>query len=156
MPATKPNHRPTDYGVAHLPGSIFDGAPIISVYTRAQALSDGVLVDVTKTAREAGFRCPVAVTAAVWAMIENIPAGRRKVETVAGRLWDVIWMARMAARLNPNRDVVNYRLELPRIEQRLTPRGERGTLVKSLTLKLHAGPGDNGELVITIMQVAED
>ena len=35
-------------------------------YTRAQAIEDGVLVDVTETAREAGFRCPVAITHAAW------------------------------------------------------------------------------------------
>lgn len=35
--------------------------------TRAQALSNGLLVDVTKTARDAGFRAHVAITAAAWA-----------------------------------------------------------------------------------------
>src|SRR5262249_4146387 len=33
---------------------------------RADALRDGVLIDVTPTAREAGFRYPVALTAATW------------------------------------------------------------------------------------------
>lgn len=40
---------------------------IISVYTREQALNDGVLVDVSSLARAAGFKVPVAVTQAVWA-----------------------------------------------------------------------------------------
>ena len=39
---------------------------VIHRYTRAQALADGVLVDVTDAAREAGFRTPVAMTIAVW------------------------------------------------------------------------------------------
>lgn len=40
---------------------------IIFSYTRSQAIADGVLIDVTTLAAEAGFRYPVAVTSAVWA-----------------------------------------------------------------------------------------
>ena len=40
--------------------------PILSAYTRAQAIEDGFLVDVSDTAREAGFGIPVAVTRSVW------------------------------------------------------------------------------------------
>ena len=40
--------------------------PVLSAYTRAQAIEDGILVDVSETAREAGFRIPVAVTRTVW------------------------------------------------------------------------------------------
>ena len=36
---------------------------IISTYTRAQAIKDGVLIDVSSTAKEAGFEWPVAITA---------------------------------------------------------------------------------------------
>lgn len=39
---------------------------IIYAYTRAQALEDGFLVDVSETAKEAGFKVPVVVTCAVW------------------------------------------------------------------------------------------
>ncbi len=42
------------------------GEPI-SIYTRAQALDDGFLVDVSELAKEAGFRFPVALTRAAWA-----------------------------------------------------------------------------------------
>jgi len=38
---------------------------IIFSYTRAQAIEDGVLVDVSELAREASFRYPVAVTQGV-------------------------------------------------------------------------------------------
>ncbi|MHB1685468.1 MAG: DUF6573 family protein [Bacilli bacterium] len=34
---------------------------IISQYTRAQTIEDGVLIDVSKMAKEAGFTIPVAV-----------------------------------------------------------------------------------------------
>lgn len=41
------------------------GAPI-HVYTRAQAIADGALIDVNATAREASLVWPVAMTAAAW------------------------------------------------------------------------------------------
>mgnify|MGYP000128521510 CR=1 FL=1 len=39
---------------------------VISTYSRAQALEDGVLIDAGHMAKEAGFRWPVAITAAAW------------------------------------------------------------------------------------------
>ena len=39
---------------------------LISTYTRAQALDDGVLVDVSAIAAEAGFKWPAAMTRAAW------------------------------------------------------------------------------------------
>jgi hypothetical protein len=39
---------------------------LISAYSRSEALADGLLVDVTETAREAGFLYPVALTRAAW------------------------------------------------------------------------------------------
>ncbi|MCY4511649.1 MAG: hypothetical protein OXG35_32490, partial [Acidobacteria bacterium] len=59
MNETKPNEGDT--------GSLFEDADVIHRYTRAQAIKDGTLVDVTETAREAGWRFPVALTAAVQA-----------------------------------------------------------------------------------------
>ena len=40
------------------PGNPTAFAPIIHSYTRAQAIEDGILVDVSDTAREAGFTIP--------------------------------------------------------------------------------------------------
>ena len=76
---------------------LFTQDDIIYTYTRAQAIEDGYLVDVSEVASEAGFRWPVAVTRAVWDMVENIPPSKQGWEDVNGRLWDVIWMARLAA-----------------------------------------------------------
>lgn len=47
---------------------------VLSVYTRAQALEDGVLVDVSAVARFYGFKVPVAITAGVSAVCENVSA----------------------------------------------------------------------------------
>jgi len=40
---------------------------VISTYTRAQAIEDGVLINAGPMTKEAGFKSPVALTSAVWA-----------------------------------------------------------------------------------------
>ena len=66
------------------------GKPI-HVYTRAQAIADGVLVDLTMATddkgqslcQQAGFKVPVAITRAAWA--KTIEAGgtwKREADTI--------------------------------------------------------------------------
>src|SRR5512142_2396449 len=62
---------------------------LIFSYTRAQAIADGVLKDVSELAQEAGFRFPVAVTAGVWAACVAVPDGVAG-QDETGRLWDVL------------------------------------------------------------------
>ena len=76
---------------------LFTEEDVIFTYTREQAIEDGVLVDVSETAREAGFNWPVALTSNVWALVEDIPPRLQGIADVDGRLWDVLWMARCAA-----------------------------------------------------------
>ena len=129
--------------------------PVISRYTRAQALDDGVLVDVTDTAREAGFKVPVAVTAAVWALVEPTDAEAAvDGQDAAGRLWDLLWVASWAARRiegDPGSNEVRYGV-LFRLRGRP---GVRAGMHKQ-ELKIHSGGGDDGEHVLTIMLPHED
>ena len=118
---------------------------LIYHYSRAQAIADGMLVDVSEVARELGFRAPVAVTAAVWARCvvwQDKDAGQDE----QGRLWDVLWIARLAARSAREQREVGYTL---RVEQ-------AGGAVEDVALRLHIGPGDAGEPVITILLPNED
>lgn len=46
------------------PPGPWDDAEIIASYTRAQAINDGALVDVSPISTEAGFKVPVALTSA--------------------------------------------------------------------------------------------
>lgn len=127
------------------------GAPIYA-YTRAQALEDGVLVDVTETAREAGFRVSVAMTTAAWTdTVEWTEADskRQTAQDQSGRLWDVVWMAYLAVRRGGTEPRKAF--QLLRV-----PRGGRGVRPRLTTLHIHIGPGDGGEPVITIMQPHED
>ena len=76
------------------PGNAPAFDPVIFAYTRAQAIEDGVLVDVSDTAREAGFKIPVALSRSVWDRLVALPEGYRGFQDERGRLWDVLWMAR--------------------------------------------------------------
>ena len=66
---------------------------IIYAYTRAQAVADGVQVDVTKTAQEAGIKFPVFITRTVFDAYVAVPEGVTG-QDEAGRLWDIVWMLR--------------------------------------------------------------
>lgn len=68
---------------------------VIYAYTRKQAIADGVQVDVTTTALEAGIKFPVFLTRSVYDAYVAVPEGVTG-QDEAGRLWDVIWMARFA------------------------------------------------------------
>ena len=68
---------------------------VIFSYTRSQAVADGVQVEVTKTAQEAGIRFPVFLTRAVYDAYVTVPPGV-EAQDEAGRLWDIITMARFA------------------------------------------------------------
>jgi len=67
----------------------FDDADIISSYSRAEAIADGALVDITPTAKEAGFTVPVALTAAVRARLEPSECDPKIGQSLQGRLLDV-------------------------------------------------------------------
>ncbi|MEY4385014.1 MAG: hypothetical protein RLY20_297 [Verrucomicrobiota bacterium] len=81
------------------PKQIADGItafrPVVYSYTRKQAIADGVQVEVTKTAQEAGIRFPVFLTRAVYDAYVTVPPGVQ-CQDEAGRLWDVVWMLRFA------------------------------------------------------------
>ena len=75
----------------------FAGAEVIYAYTRKDALNDGVQIDVSEVAREAGLKFPVYLTRAVWESYVTVPDGVR-CQDEKGRLWDIVWMLRCAAR----------------------------------------------------------
>jgi hypothetical protein len=74
---------------------MFEEADLIHAYPRADALRDGELIDVSAPAREAGIRWPVALTRAAWVRCVTVPPGVA-CQDEAGRLWDVLWLPRVA------------------------------------------------------------
>ena len=127
--------------VVNAPGSPLDGAEYVSVYSRAQAIEDGELVDVSEAAREVGIRYPVALTRAAWTRCVEVPESLRGSEqSERGRLHDVVWMLRCAIGRSRG-DRLTYELLVVGADKRR----HRVQLVSV------CGPGDTAEPVLTVM-----
>jgi len=119
---------------------------VIYSYSRAQALQDGVLVDVSPTASEAGFRYPTAITADLHARITPNERDKALGQSYEGRLWDVVFLASFAARHVRMADRASFEVGLFEVEADPPHQPRRSTL----KLWIVIGPGDQGEPVITI------
>ncbi len=126
---------------------------VISTYTRAQAIEDGVLVDAGTMAKEAGFKWPVALTSAVWddcVSWTDDDSQKQVHQDQSGRLWDVLYMASHGIRTRKDSGD-RLLFQLYRVS-----RDGFSTGSALVTLKLIIGPGDAGEPVITILLPEED
>src|SRR5262245_12115153 len=126
---------------------MFENADLIHRYSRADALRDGVLIDVSATAREAGIRYPVALTCAVWEKCISVSPSVL-CQDKACRLWDVCWLRACASRRGGSGAEVRFGVHVRNDNREGTP-----PLVR---LKAECGPGDHGESVITLMLPDED
>ena len=127
----------------------FEDMPVIFSYTRAQAIEDGVLVDLAVWAKETGFRIPVACTSTVWHGYIVPPAGTEELgQSERGRAHDLLWMAYVAIRQSKGAEREQLLFNVLFLQ---APRKH-----EEVTLKVHCGPGDHGEPVLTIMLPRED
>ena len=120
--------------------------PVISGYSRREAIEDGVLIDVSETAAEANITYPVALSQRVWEEIV-VPGERSRAygQSEQGRLWDILWMFSLAARGNSNSNLLFQVMAIMESNQK-----------RIHTLKAVVDGGDDGKPVITIMLPEED
>ena len=122
--------------------------PVVYSYTRAQAVADGVQVEVTKTAQEAGIKFPMFLTRTVYDAYVAVPPDVT-CQDEAGRLWDVVWMTRFG--------ILRARPGVDRIPVALYVRNDnrRAKLVKLIA---QCGPLDIDDPApaITVMLPDED
>ena len=124
---------------------------VIDVYTRAQAIEDGVLVDVSEWAREYGFKFPLAVNKSVWALIGDSSGMKCAGQSVRGRGLDVMAMLALYIRRSSGGSVIHFPVIFA------TGINRRGNEIrKTFWLKSVCGPGDEGEPVITVTFPNED
>lgn len=127
--------------------NIFSDFEVISTYSRKQAIEDGVLIDVTPMAKEAGFKWNTCLTSTLWDEYikpsEKLKSEEGQSET--GRLWDLLNVLRIEAVRNRG-SIINFKVIF------LMENGKQ----KYVNLKAVAGPGDDGEGVLTIMLPEED
>lgn len=135
--------------------SIWDDADYIHIYSRADAIRDGILIDVTDLAREAGFTVAVALTqeawtdCVAWSNATEDTNGDLTGQAETGRLWDVLWMTRCTIAWLGEEDRLGVTLyRVPSDGSTTTPQVVR--------LDAVTGPGDHGEQVITICMPHED
>jgi hypothetical protein len=139
---------------------------VISSYTRAEAIKDGVLVDLSDSScnfrpglnilQEAGIKFPVAMTRAAFdRTVQKLGEPLPPAQDVSGRLWDVLTMLKYAIRTSAGGDLLFFTV---RVWNWVYIKGDRTNRFKHEDVRLKAvcGPGDNAEPVITIMLPDED
>jgi hypothetical protein len=152
MTETQEEHQMTEqiktdkigFGELHKSGitGLFLDDDIISQYTRADAIAEGVLVDLTKDfpVVKRVYKYPVACTASVWAIINSTTSE-----------WVVAEVIAVVIARNTNKtkiiDETTHLFEV--ILEGAAPFDRH-------TFKIICHPGDNGEGVLTIMMPNED
>lgn len=124
--------------------SPFEDAEIIHAYSRAEAIEDGVLIDVSKQAAEVGITLHTAVTPAVWA------------ELIGNPKWEG-WGTEEERLRRLLSDACN---ELEKRDNgtaffciRMV---DMGSIAGEIHLRAQRGPGDHLEPVLTVMLSHED
>jgi hypothetical protein len=120
----------------------FEDQDIISQYTRAEAIADGVLIDLTKDfpITKRVYKYPVACTQAVWQIINSTPS-----EWVVGEVIAVI----VASNQNKTKILSESSHLFNVIIENAAPSDRH-------TLKIVCHPGDDMEPVLTISLPNED
>lgn len=113
---------------------------LVYSYTRKDAINDGVLVNLSKfPVTRAYWSRNLCCTAIVWAIIEE---ANKTGSDLDGVLHDIYWIAKTAiSRGNREDDSASFRVAI----------GNR-----DFDLRLHIGPGDHAEPVLTLMLPHED
>lgn len=107
--------------------------PVIYGYSRAQAIEDGVLIDLSEHQDATRvFKYPVAFTSDLW---DEIVRGQGKQERVRnGRIWDVCYMSTaLGSDISPSRREFKVKVG-----------------ARLLVLWADCGPGDDGAPVMTL------
>ncbi len=124
--------------------SPFEEADVIHSYTRAEAIEDGVLIDVSKQAAEVGITLHTAVTPGVWAELIGNPK----------------WEAWGTEEQRLKRLLSDACSELEKRESELAffciRMNDLEAMVGEIHLRAQRSPGDNLEPVLTVMLSHED
>lgn len=119
-----------------------DDWPIIFSYTRAQAIADGVLIDVTAQAAELGFKVHTVVTDHLYSKYVLPPTGLEgEGQSIEGRLHDLLFRTLLTAKSIRDIDRAEF-------DVLFLMKPGRWDTVRVLAI---VGPGDHGEPVLTII-----
>lgn len=116
-------------------------------FSRAKAIQEGELIDVTEAAIKAGFKLPVAVTHAAWSSyIERLEEDehRQTIKEREARLKDLLLRLYFECRCNPWQSSFLFRLLI-------IPKGIYSAKPTQIELKAIIGGDENGDAFITVM-----
>ena len=118
-----------------------DDYAVIYTYSRQQAIDDGVLIDVTSCAKEAGFKLHTCIGDNLYNQYiiptkEMEDAG----QSIQGRLWDVFVMLRLTIRHHKDESRILFDVLFLMASGRM----------EQVTILAVVGPGDTLEPVLTI------
>lgn len=127
---------------------MFEKEDVIYSYTRKNAIEDGILVDVTEDAMDAGILFPTALTVKLWNQYIKPSKEMESIgQSTDGRLWDLFVMFIHAAKGSKGVSTISYEVLFQ------MDAGKEPELVQ---IKALCHPGDMMEPVITIMLPDED
>jgi hypothetical protein len=124
---------------------------VISSYSRAQAIDDGVLIDLMQDEQTAKlcrehYKFPIACTATLWQLVQQAISNLKHGNDLLGVLHDILWMSRRNKKAISN-DGCTWLFQVL----------ISGTGKKDVhTLKLVLGQGDVEAPVLTLMISGED
>lgn len=120
---------------------MFEQSDIISVYTRKQAINDGVLADLSTLfpAECRVYRYPVACTESIWRLLES--AVDAKLGDIKGLVGDLLWMSQKGIVKKLSESTMLFQVHIG---------------LKNHTFKVKVGPADDMTPCVTIMQEGED
>ena len=121
---------------------------IIFRYTRAEAIDDGVLVDLSEIATEAGFKYPVAITQGVNAVLNNLEVVGQDFQ---GRAWDMFTIFKLEIKKQTG-DTTYF----APLFARANKKDKNKFIVEPVEMYAKVHAGDNPKPVITIMILGED
>src|SRR5689334_16502486 len=128
--------------------NIFADCEVISRYTRADAIQDGTLIDLTANFSEISsqlYKFPVACTASVWAIVEAAVANKKHCNDFAGVVWDILWMSQKGIVRKIDESQHIFRVIITGVGQQ-----------RQHDFKIICHGGDEAEPVLTIMLPEED
>jgi len=126
---------------------------IISSYSRADAIEDGVLIDAMigdfESVSRQHYKYPVAMTAGVFAIIEKAVNTKKYCNDYAGIWHDILHMAKQGRDIagGTGKEIVVY---IQRFHNNPFHAQNKETF------HILCGPGDNAEPVLTVMLPNED
>ena len=119
---------------------MFEEADLIFSYSRADAIRDGVLIDVSSRAKSLGYRIPVALIAGLY---DALTAGAKDEAEISARVDLLLITLRDSIAGNPGAgDRLDFVVKAPTL-----------SLLSAWAL---CGPGDTPDPVLTVMLPHED